>query len=84
MSALFPAASDDHIEKSIISQLNDENWPDLTEKKLENAIFSSFTKSAAGSNKISFLIIQKAYLSISQLFYQLYKKLIKLDFHSDI
>ena len=56
----------------------------MTEKELENAIFSSSTKSAAGPDKIGFLILQKAYLSISQLFYQLYNKLIKLGFHSDI
>ena len=56
----------------------------MTEKELENAIFSSSIKSIAESDKIDFLIIQKAYLSISQLFHQLYKKLIKLDFHPDI
>ena len=88
MSALFLAASnnsDNHIKNLSISHSNlNENWPDLTEKELENAIFSSSTKSAAGPDKIGFLILQKAYLSISQLFYQLYNKLIKLDFHSDI
>ena len=88
MSALFSAASDNsdnHIENLSISHSNlDENWSDLTEKELENTIFSSSTKSAAKSDKIDFLILQKAYLSISQLFYQLYNKLIKLDFHFDI
>ena len=89
MTALFSAASNNfnnnHIKNSTISHSNlDENWSNLTEKKLENVIFSSSTKSAAESDKIDFLILQKAYLCISQLFYQLYNKLIKLDFHSDI
>ena len=59
-----------HIKNFIIFHLNlDENWFNLTEKELENAIFSNFIKSAAESDKINFLILQKAYLSISQLFY---------------
>ena len=62
MTTLFSAALDNsdnnHIENSTISHSNsDENWPDLTEKELENAIFSSFTKSAADSDKIDFLIL---------------------------
>ena len=61
MSALFPATSDNsdnHIENLSISYLNlDKNWSDVTEKKLENAIFSSSIKSAAGSDKIDFLIL---------------------------
>ncbi len=63
MTALFSAAaasenSDNYIENSLISHSNlDENWSDLTEKKLENIIFTSFTKSAAESDKIDFLIL---------------------------
>ena len=62
MSALFPAASDNsdnnHIENSTISHSNlDKNWPDLTKKKLENAIFSNSIKSVAESDKIDFLIL---------------------------
>ena len=62
MTALFSTASDNsdnnHTENSTISHSNlDENWSDLTEKELENAIFSSSTKSAAKSDKINFLIL---------------------------
>ena len=72
LTALFSAASaasdnsdNKHINNLLLSSNFDENWPDLTEKELENAIFSSSTKSAVGSDKIDFLIIQKAYLFIS-------------------
>ena len=71
MTALFSATttsenSDNYIENSLISHSNiDKNWSDLTEKELENIIFTSSTKSAAESDKIDFLILQKAYLSIS-------------------
>ena len=58
-------------------------WPKLTINELENAIFSSSTKKAAGSDKINFLIIQKAYSIIPQLFYQLYSKLIEVGFHPE-
>ena len=81
------AASDIEIDSIIYSDNLDKsqwNWPDLTEKELETAIFSSSKKSAAGPDKIGFLIIQKAYQSIPQLFYQLYYRLIKIGYHPDI
>jgi len=60
---------------------NQWNWPELTIEKLEKVIFSSSIKKAAGSDRIDFLIIQKAYSTIPELFFQLYYKLIKLGFH---
>ena len=61
LSALFSAASDNsdnHIQNLSIPHSNlDENWSDLTEKELENTIFSSSTKLAAESDKIDFLIL---------------------------
>ena len=61
----------------------ENQWPELTEKELESAIFSSSSKKAPGPDRIGFLIIQKAYSTIPQLFYQLYSKLIQLGFHPD-
>ena len=58
-------------------------WPQLTEIELKDAIFSNSTKKAPGPNKINFLLIQKAYATISQLFYQLYKKMIEIGFHPE-
>jgi hypothetical protein len=60
---------------------NQGNWPELTVEELKTAIYTSSTKKAPGPDRISFLIIQKAYSIIPCLFYQLYYKLIKLDFH---
>ena len=61
----------------------DSQWPELTKEELENTIFSSSNKKAPGPDRIGFLIIQKAYSTISQLFYQLYYKIIQLDFYSN-
>jgi hypothetical protein len=61
----------------------DKQWPELTEKELDTAIMSSSNKKAPGPDRINFLIIQKAYSTIPQLFYQLYYKLIQLGFHPD-
>src|SRR5690349_5750192 len=44
---------------------------------------SSSNKKAPGPDRIGFLIIQKAYSTIPQLFYQLYYKLIQIGFHPD-
>jgi len=72
----FHSASHSNIDE------NQWNWPELTIEKLEKVIFSSSIKKAADSDRIGFLIIQKTYSIIPELFFQLYYKLIKLDFHS--
>jgi hypothetical protein len=61
---------------------NQWNWPELTAEKLEKVIFSCSAKKALEFDRIDFLIIQKAYFIISELFFKLYYKLIKLGFHS--
>lgn len=92
LQALYPAQSISKIADSFTNtERNDyidiadsvESWPELTEKELETAIFSSSNKKAPGSDRIGFLIIQKAYSTIPHLFYKLYYKLVQLDFHSD-
>src|SRR6266513_2313960 len=49
----------------------------------EKALFFCSTKKTSDSDRIFFLIIQKIYFIISKLFYQLYSKLIIVDFHSE-
>ena len=67
-----------HIDQ-VIS--NNENWAELAESELEFAINFSNPNKASEPSEISFLIIQKAYQIISQLFFQLYQYLIKQDSH---
>ena len=55
----------------------------MTENELEKALFFCSTKKTSGSDRVFFLIIQKTYSTISKLFYQLYSKLIIVDFHSE-
>ena len=43
------------------SDENQFNWPELTIEELESVIFSCSNKKASGSDRIGFLIIQKAY-----------------------
>ena len=62
---------------------NQWNWPELTKNELEDTMLASSNKSVAGPDKISFLILKKAYATIPQLFFQLYYMLIKLGFHPD-
>ena len=65
-------------------QLNNQwAWPQLTKIELKDAIFANLTKKAPGPDKINFLLIQKAYATIPQLFYQLYKKMIGIGFHPE-
>jgi ribonuclease HI len=91
LTALFPnnsatiASLDFENDVNIYSESenNQCSWPELTKKELEQAIFTSSIKKAPGPDKISFSIIQKAYLTIPNLFLQLYSKLIKAGFHPE-
>ena len=56
-------------------------WPEINKDEIKTAIFTSFIKKAAGSNIISFLIIQKTYHILEDRFYKLYKALIKSGYH---
>ena len=48
----------------------------MTEKKVKQSINISSARKASDSDKISFLIIQKIYQIISEIFYIIYKTLI--------
>src|SRR5205809_2221085 len=57
-------------------------WPVVSRDEIKEAIFSSSTRKAAGSDKISFLILQKAFESIENRFVTLYSNLISFGYHS--
>src|SRR6266487_166774 len=57
-------------------------WSEVTRNEIKTAIFTSSIKKAAGSDVISFLILQKIYSVLEERFYKLYKALIQFEYHS--
>jgi hypothetical protein len=49
--------------------------------ELQKAIFTSAPNKAPGPDQLTFLIVQKAYNSISDVFFMLYSELINRDHH---
>ena len=60
----------------------DWEWPAVSRDEIKETIFSSSIRKAAGPDKISFLILQKAFESIENRFVVLYSNLILHDYHS--
>ena len=58
-----------------------ELWPDIRDREVKNAIFQSSVKKAPGPDKISFLLIQKAYQNLESRFNKLYRILIRKGYH---
>ncbi len=58
-------------------------WPKVSEIEIERAIFSSAKKKAPGPDKISFLILQKAYRAIPSLFHTVFKALVDSGYHPE-
>ncbi len=56
-------------------------WSDLIESELRKAIFISALNKASESDQLTFLIVQKAYVSISDVFFMLYFELINRGHH---
>ena len=56
-------------------------WEKVIYRKIKNAIFSFSLKKAFESDEISFLIFQKSYHSISDLFHMIFFELIKNEYH---
>jgi len=56
-------------------------WPNIVQEEVKKAIFSSSIKKAPGPDRISFKIIQQAYLAMPDVFYRLYAKLIDKGYH---
>ena len=57
-------------------------WKKVIHREIKNAIFSSSLKKASGPDEISFLILQKSYQIISELFHMIFSELIKNEYHS--
>jgi hypothetical protein len=64
-------------------KLNSESfeWSNLIESKLRKTIFTFASNKASRSDQLIFLIIQKAYNSISDVFFMLHSELISRDHH---
>ena len=56
-------------------------WEKVIHREIKNAIFSSSFKKVSGSDEILFLILQKSYHAISDLFDIVFSKLIKNGYH---
>src|SRR2546430_12433085 len=56
-------------------------WPVVSRDEIKEAIFSSSIRKAAGPDKISFLILQKAFEIIENRFVILYNNLISYGYH---
>ena len=82
LSTLFqkPPSSEPIDWASIPSQSKWE-WLEIGDIEIKEAIFSSSTKKAPGLDKLSFLIIQKAYENLKPRFNKLYKTLIREGYH---
>ena len=90
LASLFPNSANTAVNSdnfannhTIYNNDSDNSWSELTTEELEKIILSCSSKKASGPDRIGFLIIQKAYSTIPELFHQLYYKLIKFGFHPD-
>lgn len=62
-------------------QAGEWEWPKVEKNEVKEAIFTSSIQKAPGPDGISFLILQKAYLNLSDRFHRLYEALIKEGYH---
>ena len=60
-----------------------EQWQELSNNEVKQAINTSLPKKASGPDEISFAIIQEAYKAISEVMNLVYKILIRNGFHSE-
>jgi ribonuclease HI len=84
MTTLFPKPpSSDPIDWTTVPEQAkwDQHWPEIKDKEVRKAIFTSSIQKAPGPDEISFLIIQKAYLNLESRFNRLYRILIRKGYH---
>jgi L-lactate utilization protein LutC len=85
IEAMYSVSSDieNTNEKDIRLKLNLESfeWSNLSESKLQKAIFIFASNKASRSNQLTFFIVQKAYNSILDVFFMLYFELINRNYH---
>ncbi len=63
-------------------QNNQFKWENIEEKEIQKTIFTSNSKKACDLNNIGFLIIQRSYETIKELYLLLYSKLLNNDYYS--
>ncbi len=73
-----------HKKKEFQLNLNSNSfeWSNLIETELHKAIFIFATNKVSKSDQLTFLIIQKAYKTISDVFFIFYSELINKNHHS--
>jgi ribonuclease HI len=83
MNILFqkPPNTNETINLEEYSELNQWEYPRISEMELEENIFSFSIKKAAGPDSIGFLIIQKIYPILKNEFLELYTNLIEIGYH---
>ena len=73
---------DDNVEDlSNQDSENDDNWLDLNENELKNAISLFDPKKACGPDAINFIIVQKSFQSFKNVFFMIYSKFIRIGYH---
>ena len=85
MSAMYtknPFIDDNEEDLSNQDSENDDDWPDLTENELKNAISLFNLKKASGPDAINFTIVQKSFQSLKNVFFMIYSKFIRIGYHS--
>jgi len=84
MTTLFKEPpSSDPIDWATIPEYSkwSESWLDIKDREVKDAIYQSSIKKAPGPDKVSFLIIQKAYQNLESRFNRLYRTLIRKGYH---
>ncbi len=83
LKAMYSSFSKIQINKELL--LNESiQWSRVIEGKIKHAINFSALRKAFKSDNMSFVIIQRAYKSISKIFNLMYSDLIKNDYHLKI
>jgi hypothetical protein len=57
------------------------SWPKIKRSKVKYAIYKLSAKKTPGFDKLSFRVLRKAYITVSELFDYLYPMLITNDYH---
>jgi len=83
LEAMYPPPPEIQINEE---SLSDESiqWPRVIEGETKHAINSSAPRKAPGPDDMSFVIVQRAYKSVPEIFNLVYSNLIESDYHSKI
>ncbi len=83
LKAMYSLSSKIQINEELLSNESIQ-WSRVIERKIKYAINFSALRKALESDEMSFVIIQRAYKSISKIFNLVYSELIENDYHSKI